>query len=163
MRMTRPVAVTRGLLTAAVVWGLGALLTALAFKAVGANTTIHDVGGEASRAQIIWWGTQAFFACVGTLAGVIVGGTALTRNFVAEGWTAVAWLAMPIALLSAIALFVLHAVGTLGAAFSVALAAGVVIGVLASALYVVESSGRDAPRSLYEAPSKRSGQSWGSR
>jgi hypothetical protein len=163
MAMTRSVAVTRGLLATGVVWGLGALVTALAFHAVGAHTTIRDVSDEATRAQIIWWGTQAFFACVGTLVGVIAGGTALTRGYVTEGWPAVGWTATPIVLLSGVGLVVLHSAGTLGTAVTIALAAGVVIGALASSFYVVESSGRDEPRNLYEAPRRRTGQSWGSR
>jgi hypothetical protein len=160
--ITRPVALARGLLLAAVAWGVGSAVTVGGFRLLGAQTTIADVSGQSHRVQIIWWGAHAFCACISGLLGVAVGGTALTGARLARPAAATATLAVPVLVVGAAALGVLATVGVLSGQLALASVAGLLTGVAGGAVYVLQTGVPEDRDDYYPAP-KVTGQSWGSR
>jgi hypothetical protein len=160
--ISSPVALTRGFLAAAVVWGMSSAITVTIFSAVGAQTTIADVSGQSQRVQIIWWGAHAFCACVGGLLGVAIGGRSLTSARLARPMAATLTMALPVLAAGAIVLGVLVGLEVMGTALAIASGAGLLTGVAGGATYVVQSGLPDEFESYYPAP-RETGQSWGSR
>jgi hypothetical protein len=160
--ITRQVACTRGFLTAAVLWGLGSVVTVTVFRSVGAHTTIADVSGQSHRVQIIWWGSHAFCACIGGLLGVAIGGTALTGARLTRPLPGTLMLALPILAAGVVVLGALTRSGVMSADLAIASAAGLLTGVAGGAAYVLQSGVPDDVDSFYPAP-RATGRSWGSR
>jgi len=158
---SRSVALTRGLLTAALVWGAGSLLTLLSFHVVGAATTIA-VSGQTDRAQIVWWGAHAFFACLGGLLGVAIGGISLTRARLARPGAATSALGVPILVAGGAVLMALATTDRITGDLAFACGVGLLTGVVGGAVYVLQTGTPDAEYRHYPA-ARRTGQSWGSR
>lgn len=159
---SRPVALARGLLTAALVWGIGSLLTLVAFGVVGAPTTIADVSGQTDRAQIVWWGAHAFFACLGGLLGVAIGGISLTRARLARPGAATSALGVPILAVGGTVLMALTATDRIAGDLAFACGVGLLTGVVGGTVYVLQIGMPDDEYRHYPA-ARRAGQSWGSR
>jgi len=103
--ITRPVALARALIVTALLWGGGAGAVAAAFSALDASATIELA--DRDRAQVVWLGAHAFVACVATLVGVVLGGSALTRDHLATPRQAVGLVALPTGAVAAAAAVVL--------------------------------------------------------
>jgi hypothetical protein len=160
--VSRPVAIARGLLVAAVTWGTGALVTVAVFSVLGASTTIADVSGQSHRVQIIWWAAHAFCACLGGLLGVAIGGSALTRDRLATPAAATLLVSSPVLLLGAVALVALTTTGVTSGDLALASAVGLLTGALGGAVYVLQSGPPEEAGAYYPAP-RTAGRSWGSR
>ena len=158
---SRPVALARGLLTAALVWGVGSLLTLVVFHVVGTPTTIA-VAGQTDRAQIVWWGAHAFFACLGGLLGVAIGGISLTRERLARPGAATSALGVPILTVGGAVLMALVTADRMAGDLAFACAVGLLTGVVGGAVYVLQTGVPGAEHRYYPA-APRAGQSWGSR
>jgi hypothetical protein len=160
--VSRPVALARGVLVAALTWGTGALVTVAVFSLLGSSTTIADVSGQSHRVQIIWWAAHAFSACLGGLLGVAVGGSALTRERLATPAAATVLVATPLLLLGAVVLVALTAADVTGGDLALASAVGLLTGAVGGAVYVLQSGPPEEAGAYYPAP-RPAGRSWGSR
>lgn len=159
--MTRPVAVARSVIVTGVVWGVGAAVVVGLFAVVGARSTIA-LGDGASRVQLVWLGSHAFVACAGSLLGVALGGSALTRSGVTSPRGAVA-LVGPLTLLAALAaLAALRGWAHVDDVTAGALAVALVTGTLGATFFVAQSG--EPPTGLpYRSAEGPRSRSWSSR
>lgn len=161
--ITRPVAVTRGVLAAAAIGVVGAGIIVLGFSLAGADRTITDVQGAGSRVNVLWWGSTAFVACAAILAGVIAGGMALTGAGLSSPGRAVLTVATPLALLTVASIGTASGLGWLADRTALPVGVGCAIGFVGGALYVIQRGVIDqVPQfsSHRELPASRA---WGSR
>ena len=158
--MTRSVAVARALVVTAVLWGLGAALVVGLFGYFDASATIRLP--QQDRAQVVWLGAHAFVACVAALAGVVLGGLALTRQHVSSAREAVVLVALPtLGVMAAVALGA-AAGGALDGAAVPAVLAGLLIGTVAAVGYLLYTG--EPVHGPERAPAGRpASRGWGSR
>lgn len=159
--ITRPVAVARSVIVTGALWGAGAAAVVGLFAAVGASSTIELGNGE-SRVQVVWLGAHAFVACVASLVGVTLGGSALTRRGVSSPGAAVALVGGSTLLLALGACAVLLTVLATAPPTVTAMAAGALIGT-AGATFFVAQSGEPDSALPYGRGSTRSSRSWSTR
>lgn len=159
--ISRTAAITRGILVTAASWGAGAGVTTLAFRILGASTTVNDGSGN-TRVQIIWWGSHAFCACGGALLGAALGGTALTNASLSEPLPASLSVAIPILVMGMVVVGVLTLADVMGPGLALANLLGLLIGAVCGSAYVIARGMPDDLGHSFGTPRQRS-QGWGSR
>lgn len=160
--MTRPVAVTRALIVTLVSAVVGAILVMAVFSFGDVEPTIRDLGDDESRVNIVWWGLTAAASCVATLLGVIAGGMALTSSGVDVPWRAVLLVGAIVGGIGTAIAGVLLLTGVLPQHTAVPMLAGLLIGVIGGAAYVLQRGVPDRDLSWY-VEEQRQSKAWGSR